>query len=90
MTGEFNTDNIKARQIEIAWNPGLPIFASEPFLKAVGDEYGWLGGFDKNGNLTLVYCLIRSFIKLFFAWFVSGLKQYTWWKILKLKKKKLS
>ena len=35
--------DMKATPIEINWHPGLPIYASESFLKAVGDEYGWLG-----------------------------------------------
>lgn len=53
-----------AKKIEIRWHPGLPIFASEPFLKAVGDEYGWLGGFDHSGNLKCIlpYTLIRRMI----------------------------
>lgn len=50
--------------MEIAWHPGLSIFAFEPFLKAVGDEYGWLGGFDNAGNLRCVlpYTIIRKAI----------------------------
>jgi len=35
--------------IDIDWNPNLPIFASKNFLKAVSDQYGWLGGFDERG-----------------------------------------
>jgi Acetyltransferase (GNAT) domain len=53
---------MKATPIEINWHPGLPIFASEPFLKAVSDEYGWLGGIDDQGELRclLPYTIIRK------------------------------
>jgi len=55
---------MKATPVEINWNPGLPIFASESFLKAVGDEYGWLGGIDESGKLRCVlpYTIIRKAI----------------------------
>jgi hypothetical protein len=54
--------NLKAMPVEIKWHPGLPIFASEPFLKAVGDEYGWIGGIDDSGQLRCVlpYTVIRK------------------------------
>jgi hypothetical protein len=45
---------MKATPIPIDWHPGLPIFASESFLKAVGDDYGWLGGFDDKGKLHCI------------------------------------
>ena len=50
------------RPIEINWHPELPIFASESFLKAVGDSYGWLGGFDEKGQLKcfLPYTVIKK------------------------------
>ena len=50
--------------IEISWHPGLSIFASENFLKAVSDEYGWLGGFDDSGILRcfLPYTIIKKFL----------------------------
>jgi hypothetical protein len=53
-----------AKKIEINWNPGLSIYASEPFLKSVGDEYGWLGGFDISGKLRCIlpYTVIRKAI----------------------------
>lgn len=53
---------LKAGPVEINWNPGLPIFASEPFLKTVGDEYGWIGGTDDAGELRCVlpYTVIRK------------------------------
>jgi len=55
------------RQIEIKWHSDMSIFASENFLKAVGDEYGWLGGFDDSGNLKcfLPFTIIKKpFFKL--------------------------
>ena len=53
---------MKARQIEICWNSDLPIFASEPFLRAVSDEYGWIAGVDESGEprCILPYTLIRK------------------------------
>ena len=55
---------MKAIPIEINWHPDMPIFACEPFLKAVGDEYGWLGGIDKNSNLRCIlpYTIVRKAI----------------------------
>lgn len=49
---------------EISWHPDLPIFAREVFLKAVGDEYGWLGGRSDSGELRCVlpYTIIRKAI----------------------------
>jgi len=53
---------MKAEAIEINWQSKLPIFASGSFLKAVGDEYGWLGGFDDSGKLRCIlpYTIIRK------------------------------
>jgi len=53
---------IKARPVPIAWHDGLSIFASEPFLSSVGDEYGWIGGFDEKERplCVLPYTLIRK------------------------------
>jgi len=53
---------LKASRVEIDWHPGLPIFSCEPFLKAVSDEYGWLGGFTEGGTLrcALPYTIIRK------------------------------
>jgi hypothetical protein len=55
---------MRATAIEIEWHSGLPIFASESFLKAVGDEYGWLGGTDDSGKLRCIlpYTVIRKAI----------------------------
>jgi hypothetical protein len=35
--------------IPIRWQPKMSIFARESSLKAVGDEYGWLGGLSETG-----------------------------------------
>jgi FemAB family len=53
-----------AKKVEINWNPDLSIYASEQFLKTVGDEYGWLGGIDDSGKLRCVlpYTIIRKTI----------------------------
>ena len=53
---------IKATPVEINWHRELPIFASEPFLRAVGDSYGWLGGIDESGRLLCIlpYTIIRK------------------------------
>ena len=55
---------MKAKRTEIKWYPGLPIFASELFLKAVSDEYGWLGGVDDAGKLRCIlpYTIIQKAI----------------------------
>lgn len=69
-SGKFNQGNpysMRAEQVSIAWHPGLSIFASEPFLKAVGDEYGWIGGIDESGKqrCILPYTIIRKgFIRM--------------------------
>jgi hypothetical protein len=53
---------IQAKPIPIDWHSGLSIYASEPFLRAVGDEYGWLGGFNCAGHLRCVlpFTIIRK------------------------------
>jgi hypothetical protein len=55
---------MKIQPIEIKWHPGLPIFAKESFLKAVSDEYGWLGGFVESGELRCIlpYTIVRKAI----------------------------
>jgi hypothetical protein len=52
------------KSIPINWHINLPVFACERFLKAVGDEYGWLGGFSKPGEprCVLPYTIIRRSI----------------------------
>ncbi len=53
---------IQAKKIDINWSPDLSIYASEPFLKAVGNEYGWLGGFDESGKLRCIlpYTIVKK------------------------------
>lgn len=53
---------MRAAPIEINWHPGLSIYASEQFLRAVGDEYGWIGGTDGSGKLRCIlpYTIIRK------------------------------
>jgi hypothetical protein len=59
----LGTENaLRAESIPIQWNPDLPIFAKEEFLRAVGDEHGWLGGMDKRGSLRCIlpFTIIRK------------------------------
>jgi len=53
---------MKAAPIEINWHPNLSIYASENFLRTVGDEYGWLGGTDDSGKLRCIlpYTIVRK------------------------------
>jgi hypothetical protein len=53
---------LEAIPIAIRWHDDLPIFASEPFLKAVSDTYGWLGGIDDSGKLRCIlpYTIVRK------------------------------
>src|SRR5215472_981320 len=53
---------IKAQPIPIRWDPSLPVFAKAEFLRAVGDEYGWLGGIDEAGALRCIlpYTIVRK------------------------------
>jgi hypothetical protein len=53
---------MRAVPVNIDWHPGLSIYASEKFLKSVGDEYGWLGGLDKTGKIRCIlpYTIVRK------------------------------
>ena len=53
---------LKAAPVAIRWHSGQPIYASEAFLRSVGDEYGWIGGTDEGGDLRCVlpYTVIRK------------------------------
>jgi hypothetical protein len=55
-------NGLRAIPVEIKWHSGLPIYASEAFLKTVGDEFGWIGGADDLGRLRCVlpYTIIRK------------------------------
>lgn len=45
---------MKAAPVAIQWHPGLPIFASEEFLKTEAKEFGWIGGTDGQEVLRCV------------------------------------
>ncbi len=53
---------MRAVKMSIDWNPTQSIYASEPFLKSVGDEYGWLGGMDESNTLRCIlpYTIVRK------------------------------
>lgn len=55
---------MKIARVPIAWHPDLSIYAGEPFLRSVGNEWGWIGGFDEAGNprCLLPYTIIRKFV----------------------------
>jgi hypothetical protein len=55
---------MRVQPIDINWHPELPIFAKESFLKAVSDEYGWLGGLSVSGELRCVlpYTIVKKAI----------------------------
>lgn len=58
---------LTASAINLAWHPGLSVYASEGFLRAVSDEYGWLGGKDRSEKLRCIlpYTLVKkSFIRM--------------------------
>lgn len=44
------------------WHRSLPIYASAAFLKAEGDEFGWLGGSNDHGEMSCVvpYTILRK------------------------------
>jgi hypothetical protein len=48
--------------IKIQWDSTVSVFAKEEFLRAVGDEYGWLGGVDGSGKLRcfLPYTIVKK------------------------------
>ena len=61
------TSDLKVEAIPIRWSPDLPIYACEAFLKYSGNEYGWLGGFDDNGEIRCVlpYTIIeKGFLRM--------------------------
>jgi hypothetical protein len=53
---------LKAAPMAIRWHSGLPIYASEAFLKSLEDDYGWIGGTDETGKLRCVlpYTFMRK------------------------------
>jgi Acetyltransferase (GNAT) domain len=62
MIVDLNKAAIKAEPIEIQWDSGMPVFAKEEFLRAVGDEHGWLGGIDDSGNVRCIlpFTIVRK------------------------------
>jgi hypothetical protein len=44
----------KAQPVPIDWNPFLPVYASEAFLRETGSDYGWIGGSDSLGRTRCV------------------------------------
>jgi hypothetical protein len=55
---------MRAIPVDIAWHSGLPVFAAEEALKAVADEYGWLGGVDASGTVRCIlpYTIVRKWM----------------------------
>lgn len=53
---------MRVRQTSIDWSPELSIFASEPYLRALGGEYGWVSGVDDDDRVRCVlpYLMIRK------------------------------
>lgn len=43
-----------AQPVPINWHPGLPIYASEAFLRTVANDCGWIGGVDETGTLRCI------------------------------------
>jgi hypothetical protein len=58
-----SSGKLLAKPIAIDWDPSLPVFAKESFLKSVGEEYGWLGGVAPREELRclLPYVIIKKF-----------------------------
>ena len=54
--------SLKANPVSLAWHPGVPIYASEAFLRSDGDPFGWVGGTDDKGRLRCVlpYTVVRK------------------------------
>ena len=59
---EPNTEGLTVERVPVDWQPELSIFASEPFLGAVSDEYGWLGGINGADKLRCIlpYTIIHK------------------------------
>jgi peptidoglycan biosynthesis/recognition FemAB-like protein len=55
-------NQLRAAPVEIMWHSGLPVYASEAFLRTVSGEYGWIGGTDGSGRLRCVlpYAVLRK------------------------------
>jgi hypothetical protein len=53
---------MSVKPIQLDWHTGLPVFASGTFLRAVSNNYGWMGGIDASGKLRCVlpYTIVRK------------------------------
>jgi hypothetical protein len=62
LASDVRNQVLKAESTKIHWDPSLPVFAKEEFLRAVGDEYGWLGGIDDTQSLRCIlpYTIVRK------------------------------
>ena len=72
----------------INWLYNLSIYTSRSFLKAVGDEYGWIGGIDDSGKLSCVLPYTELFEKQFALWCVFGLRPFCWGEELEVQEEK--
>ena len=45
---------MRIEPIAITWDSTMPVFARDSFLRAVGDEVGWLGGFSHSRQLRCI------------------------------------
>jgi hypothetical protein len=54
--------NLSAAPVDIRWHSGVPIYASEAFLKSEGGRFGWIGGTNEQGELRCVlpYSIIQK------------------------------
>ena len=50
----MNAECFTTAPVELRWHPGLPIYASEGYLKSESREYGWLGGKNVEGLIRCV------------------------------------
>ena len=62
MTKASNSLIMRVERVSMNWHSDLPIFASESFLREVGDEYGWIGATDSSGKLRCIlpYTVIKK------------------------------
>lgn len=54
--------DLRAHPINMRWHSGLPVYASEAFLKSESEESGWVGGTDAQTRLRCIlpYVIIRK------------------------------
>lgn len=66
-------NTLRAIPLKLEWNAHMPVYASEAFLSAVGDRFGWIGGMDDTGHLRCVlpYVIIRK-VGFHFVRFQTG------------------